>query len=56
VWSIGVMFYQLITGEVPYISDSMDDLREKVMSGFYYLNISQNNLSFEGVSLISKCL
>ena len=48
IWSIGIIFYQLLTGKMPFEADDMQELVEKTEKGNYYVPtaISKEAFSF----------
>ena len=35
VWSLGTVLYQIITGEYPFIGQSLDELKQNIANGVY---------------------
>lgn len=55
VWSLGCIFYQLITGFYPFIGFNTADLERKLQKGNY--NIPKTiQLSLDAVSFLNSCL
>jgi serine/threonine protein kinase len=44
IWSIGVILYTFVTGNVPFIANSMPELQRKIFENKYHLpqNLSEN--------------
>jgi serine/threonine protein kinase len=55
IWSLGIIYYQMLTGKTPFDADSADELREKVKLGDYWYPRGLMP-TLESVFLISKCL
>ena len=55
IWSLGTVFYQLLTGEVLFLSHSMKELMKKVEEGNYVIPINKN-FSKEAVSFLNCML
>ena len=55
IWSLGTVFYQLLTGEVLFLSHSMKELMKKVEEGNYVIPINKN-FSKEVVSFLNCML
>jgi serine/threonine protein kinase len=55
VWSFGTLFYELITGIVPFIGHDLDDLVKTLETGNYWMP-KDVNLSLEGLSFLNSCL
>ena len=48
IWSLGIIFYELLVGKNPFEAEDMDELMEKVEKGIYKIpsNISKEAVSF----------
>ena len=55
IWSLGTIFYQLLTGEFLFESDNMKDLMKKVEDGNYCIPINKNFYK-ESVSFLNCML
>ena len=55
VWGFGTLFYELITGIVPFIGYDVDELTENIETGNYWMP-KDVNLSLEGLSFLNSCL
>lgn len=55
VWSIGCIFYELLTGFVPFTGKNYEDLKSNLANGNYYIPKTVQ-LSVEGLQFMSKCL
>ena len=55
IWSLGTVFYQLLTGEVLFLSHSMKELMKKVEEDNYVIPINKN-FSKEAVSFLNCML
>ena len=55
IWSLGTIFYQLLTGEMLFLSHSMEELMKKVEEGNYVIPINKN-FSKEAVSFLNCML
>ena len=52
VWAIGIIFYELLIGTVPFLSKNIGTLKEKIINGIYYIPF-EANLSIECISLLA---
>ncbi|CAD8081196.1 unnamed protein product [Paramecium primaurelia] len=50
VWSIGIIFYKLLTGNLPYVSTQLNKLKLEIRKGI----IQYNDLQFDKISQRSK--
>ena len=55
IWSLGTIFYQLLTGEFLFQVNSMKDLMKKVEEGNYVIPFNKN-FSKEAVSFLNCML
>ncbi len=55
VWSIGCLFYELLTGFMPFFGTSHADLRNNLNKGTYKIPKTVQ-LSLEGVAFLNSCL
>ena len=55
VWSLGAMFYEMITGFVPFTGRSEAELINNVELGTYMVP-KDVHLSLEGLSFLNECL
>ena len=55
IWSLGTIFYELLTGQLLFEANSMKDLMEKVEAGNYVIPINQNFYK-ESVSFLNCML
>ena len=53
IWSLGILFYEMITGKYVFDAESMKELASKVEKGNYYL---PSTLSIEAVSFLNGML
>jgi len=55
VWSLGCMFFELLTGFMPFLASDLEDLRKNLIKGSYSIPKTVK-LSLEGASFLNKCL
>jgi len=55
VWSFGILFYEMITGIIPFMGDDIKELRANLEAGNYWLP-KDVNLSLDGLSFLNSCL
>jgi len=55
VWSFGTLFYELITGLIPFSANHLEELMKTVEKGDYWMP-KDVNLSIEGLSFLNSCL
>ena len=55
VWSIGILFYEMLTGFVPFTGRNESDLKRNIEVGSYKLP-KDVDLSLEGLTFLNQCL
>ena len=55
VWSLGIVFFELLTGFMPFKASTKDDLRNKLEQGEYKLP-KKIKLSLNGLHFLNGCL
>jgi len=55
VWSLGVMFFEMLTGFPPFIGEDKMDLQEKIKKGVYRIP-KRIKLSLRGLTFLNGCL
>jgi serine/threonine protein kinase len=55
VWSLGIVFFELITGFMPFTGKSREDLKKNLEMGEYKLP-KKLKLSLSGLDFLNGCL
>lgn len=55
VWSLGCLFYEMLTGFSPFSGQNLKNLEENIAKGTYMFPKTLK-LSLEGLSFIASCL
>ena len=55
VWSLGIVFFELLTGFTPFTGKNREDLKNNLEEGGYKFP-KQLNLTLSCLSFINKCL
>lgn len=55
VWSLGAVFFEMLTGFPPFTGTSKDDLRNNLERGNYKVP-KHVKLSLEGLDFLNNCL
>lgn len=53
IWSLGIIFYGMICGSLPFEEKTTKELYKKVIDGFYVL---PSDISVEAIEVIQKML
>lgn len=59
IWSLGIVFFELMTGKTPFYSSNKTQFEDKIQEGNYNFNLSEQvkeSLTIEGLSFLNKCL
>lgn len=55
IYSLGVIYYELLVGTPPFMGRNVEELKRKLKDGNYVIS-DKINISPESILLISKCL
>lgn len=55
IWSAGILFYEMLTGFVPFVAHSKQEILEAMKKGYIRIPVSLN-LSYDCVDFINLCL
>ena len=55
VWSLGIVFFELLTGFMPFTGRNRDDLKKNILDGTYKMP-KKLNLRLSCISFINSCL
>ena len=55
VWSLGILFFELLTGFTPFTGKDREDLKKNLSNGVYKLP-KKLKLSLEGLHFLNFCL
>ena len=54
VWSLGCMYFELLTGSMPFTANDLVNLKKNLKNGTYSIPKTVK-LSLEGASFLNKC-
>ena len=55
VWSLGTVFYEMLTGHLPFTGRNKEDLKKNLSKGDYFFPKSIQ-MSLEGLDFLNCCL
>jgi serine/threonine protein kinase len=55
IWSLGTLLFQILTGNSPFFSNNIKDLKSKINLGQYKIP-SDIKLSYECIDFLDNCL
>lgn len=55
IWALGIIYFELLTGTVPFRGETLKELDKNVLKGFYSIDL-QNIASLECILFLSDCL
>lgn len=55
IWSLGVSYFELLTGRIPFNGQSLDEISDRMKSGRYTLEM-KDKPSLECLQIIIGCL
>ncbi len=55
IWSLGVIYFELLTGKLPFQADKMENLARSMGNGFYVMQMPYRPC-MEALHVITRCL